>query len=68
MEFTIRAFTGADADDIASWRYPVPYDVYDLTEDSFVVCFAAPGKDRPAELNAKGGPGLRVLAFKREKK
>ncbi len=33
MKFTIRAFTGADADDIASWRYPVPYDVYDLTED-----------------------------------
>lgn len=42
--------------------------VYQLTEDSFVVCFAAAGKDRPAELKAKGGPGLRVLAFKREKK
>src|SRR5215218_21104 len=26
--------------------------VYQLSEDTFVVCFAAPGKDRPAELKA----------------
>jgi uncharacterized protein (TIGR03067 family) len=42
--------------------------VYELTEDTFVVCFSAPGKDRPKELKAEGGPGLRVLAFKRDKK
>jgi uncharacterized protein (TIGR03067 family) len=42
--------------------------VYQLSEDAFVVCFAAPGKDRPKELKAEGGPGLRVLAFKRDKK
>ena len=42
--------------------------VYQLRGDSFVVCFAAPGKDRPTELKPAGGPGLRVLAFKREKK
>jgi uncharacterized protein (TIGR03067 family) len=42
--------------------------VYQLSDDSFVVSFAAPGKDRPTELKAAGGPGLRVLAFKREKK
>jgi len=42
--------------------------VYQMNEDSFVVCFAAPGKDRPTELKAEGGPGLRVLSFKREKK
>ena len=42
--------------------------VYELSEDSFVVSFAAPGKDRPKELKAEGGPGLRVLAFKRVKK
>jgi uncharacterized protein (TIGR03067 family) len=42
--------------------------VYQLADDSFVVCFAAPGKERPGELKAGGGPGLRVLAFKREKR
>ena len=42
--------------------------IYELTEDSFVVCFAAPGKDRPKELKTDGGPGLRVLTFKRDKK
>lgn len=42
--------------------------IYQLSEDTFVVCFAAPGRDRPKELKAEGGPGLRVLAFKREKK
>ena len=42
--------------------------LYELTEDTFLVCFAAPGKERPKELKAEGGPGLRVLAFKRQKK
>lgn len=39
--------------------------VYELTGDTFIVCFAAPGKDRPQEL--KAGPGLRVLTLKRDK-
>ena len=42
--------------------------VYQLSEDSFLVSFAAPGKDRPAKLDSKGGPGLRVIGFKREAK
>lgn len=41
--------------------------VYQLSEGSFVACFAAAGKDRPADLKPEGGPGLRVLSFKREK-
>ncbi|MGZ8583519.1 MAG: GNAT family N-acetyltransferase [Actinomycetota bacterium] len=33
MRFSIRAFTGDDADAVSSWRYPPPYDVYDASED-----------------------------------
>lgn len=33
MRFSIRAFTEGDADAIASWRYPPPYDVYDASAD-----------------------------------
>lgn len=40
--------------------------VYEPSEDTFVVCLAAAGKERPKELAPKGGPGLRVLAFKRD--
>ena len=31
--FSIRAFTGEDAEAAGSWRYPPPYGVYDLRED-----------------------------------
>ena len=33
MRFSVRAFTGQDADAVAGWRYPALYDVYDASED-----------------------------------
>jgi [ribosomal protein S18]-alanine N-acetyltransferase len=33
VQFSIRPFTDADADAVASWRYPPPYDAYDASED-----------------------------------
>lgn len=33
MQFSIRPFTSADADAVASWRYPPPYGAYDASED-----------------------------------
>jgi len=42
--------------------------VYYLSEDSLVVCFAVPGKDRLTKIKAGGEPGLRVRALKRERK
>ena len=41
--------------------------VYHLTGDTFVVAFAAPGKERPKELKSAAASGVRVLAFKRDK-
>ena len=33
MRFTIRPFTEADADGVTNWRYPPPYDAYDVSRD-----------------------------------
>lgn len=33
MRFTIRAFSGPDADEVAGWRYAPPYDAYDPSAD-----------------------------------
>ena len=33
MRVVIRPFTQGDVDQIASWRYPPPYHVYDVSED-----------------------------------
>ncbi|MCE9565900.1 MAG: TIGR03067 domain-containing protein [Planctomycetes bacterium] len=41
--------------------------IYELTEDTYKVCFAAPGKDRPTEFKSEAGSGLRLMTFKREK-
>lgn len=33
IRFSVRAFAAIDAEMVASWRYPPPYDVYDVPED-----------------------------------
>jgi uncharacterized protein (TIGR03067 family) len=42
--------------------------IYELDDDTFKVCFAAPGKDRPTEFSAKEGSGRRLIVMKRVKK
>jgi len=41
--------------------------IYELTEDTFKVCFAPPGKDRPTEFASKAGSGNRLIVMKRVK-
>ena len=43
--------------------------IYELTDDTYKVCFAAPGKtDRPKEFKSAAGSGQRLMTFKREKR
>jgi uncharacterized protein (TIGR03067 family) len=42
--------------------------IYELKDDSFKVCFAAPGKDRPRGFSAKEGSGNRLIVLKRARK
>lgn len=42
--------------------------VYELTEDTFKVCFAAPGKERPKSLASEEGTHTRLMTLKRAKK
>jgi len=39
--------------------------IYELTDDTFKVCFAPPGKDRPREFASKPGSGDRLIVMKR---
>ena len=41
--------------------------IYELTDDTFKVCFAPAGKDRPTEFVSKEGSGDRLIVMKREK-
>lgn len=41
--------------------------IYELTKDTYKVCLAPPGKDRPTEFSSKEGSGHRLLTFKRAK-
>jgi uncharacterized protein (TIGR03067 family) len=41
--------------------------IYELTDDTYKVCFAPPGKDRPTEFSARAGSGNRLIVMKRQK-
>jgi len=41
--------------------------IYELTDDTFKVCFAPPGKDRPTAFASKPGSGDRLIVMKRQK-
>jgi uncharacterized protein (TIGR03067 family) len=41
--------------------------IYELDDETFKVCFAPAGKDRPAEFATKEGDGYRLMTFKRQK-
>jgi uncharacterized protein (TIGR03067 family) len=41
--------------------------IYELTEDTYKVCLAPPGQDRPTEFASKAGSAYRLIVMKREK-
>src|SRR5437773_12193409 len=41
--------------------------IYELKDDTFRYCRAAPGKDRPTEFSSKAGSGHTLIVYKREK-
>ena len=41
--------------------------IYELTADTFKVCFADAGKDRPTAFRTTGGGGHRLLELKRQR-
>jgi uncharacterized protein (TIGR03067 family) len=41
--------------------------IYELSDDMYKVCFAAPGKERPTEFSSKEGSGHRLIVMKRAK-
>ena len=43
------------------------HGIYELTDDTYKVCFAAPGKDRPTEFASKPGSGHRLIVMRRQK-
>ena len=41
--------------------------IYELTDDTYKVCFAPPGGERPTEFASKAGSKHRLIVMKREK-
>jgi uncharacterized protein (TIGR03067 family) len=44
------------------------HGIYELHDDTFKICYAGPGKDRPTEFSAKAGSGNTCATWKRSKK
>lgn len=44
------------------------HGIYELDGDTFKVCFAKPGEDRPKEFSTKSGTGHILQVWKKEKK
>ena len=42
--------------------------IYELTGDTYKLCYAPPGKDRPKEFSAKEGTGYTLSVWQRKKK
>lgn len=42
--------------------------IYEIGDDGYKVCFAAPGKDRPTEFSSKPGSGHNLQVWKRAPK
>jgi uncharacterized protein (TIGR03067 family) len=57
------ATTGSGPDKGKIWQ-----GIYKLRGDTYKVCFAPPGKDRPTEFSSKAGSGHLLQVWKREKK
>lgn len=56
------ATTGSGPDKGKTWQ-----GLYELDGDTYKVCFAPPGKDRPKEFSSKAGSGHLLQVWKREK-
>jgi uncharacterized protein (TIGR03067 family) len=42
--------------------------IYEIDGDTYRLCFAQPGSERPTEFSAKAGSGNSLIVYKREKK
>jgi len=42
--------------------------IYEIDGDTYRLCFAQPGSERPKEFSAKAGSGNTLIVYKREKK
>jgi uncharacterized protein (TIGR03067 family) len=47
---------------------PTVLGIYQLTGDSYRLCYARPGKDRPKEFSAREGTGCTLSVWQRAKK